>query len=534
MDNLIEYLNQNSIVSLFLIITLGIIVGRIKIHGFSLDLSAVILVALAFGHVGMSVSGEFMKFGLLLFMFTIGIQAGPGFFEAFKKHGRELIITSLVLIFSGAVTAYVLILVFDIEPDLGIGIFTGAMTSTPGLAAAAEATQSSQASIGYGIAYTFGVVGVIISFTLLPKIFRINIHNEEEEFGKSVEKDFPAIQAVSLCIQNSVVSGKSIKDLQVGTMTGVRISRVMSDTNAITPDKDTVLYTGNIVRVVGTRDAIDRAKLLLGNETDQAIPLSEGYEIEWVLVTNKEIVGKRYNHIALTTYYHATVLKIRRSGIEITPRKDSKFRFGDKLMIACDKNNLRRVRKLLGNDNKKLSSTNFLPIVMGIFLGFLVGNINIPFIGINFNLGLTGGTLIVGLVLSRIGKTGPIIWNMSGTSTQILRELGLLLFMAAIGTEAGRDLAVTMETHGIVLLLSGMIITVVPIITGAIFGRLYFKMNFLTLLGVIAGAMTSTPGLAIANSRSPSNAAAIAYASVYPAALVMIIIAAQILVKLLF
>lgn len=532
MIDFIENINSQGYLALFIIITLGIIIGKIKIKGFSFDISAVIFVALLLGHLGFVVPHIFLNFGILLFIFMVGIQAGPGFFSAFKAYGRQLILTTTILIITAAGISYLLIKIFNIDLNLGIGLYTGALTSTPGLAAAIEATNSPAAPVGYGIAYTFGVVGVILLMNFLPKIFKIDMKKEEDLFNESLKKDYPTIKGETLIVENENIFGKSLKELSINSMTGARISRIKHGDFTKTPNSETVLNKGDIVRIVGTEEAISKAQLLIGETTDKDISLASGYEIDWILVTNKDVVNKNYQEIALSEIYDATVLKIKRSGIEISPRPTSTFRFGDRLQVASDKTNMNKVKKLLGNDNKKLSSTDFLPIVLGILLGILLGNFAFPVAGIEFKLGITGGTLAVGIILSRMGKTGPIIWSMSGSANHLLRELGLLLFLATIGTEAGLHLAETINEQGVILLFIGMLVTIIPVFVGAFFGKYVFKMNFLSLLGVITGAMTSTPGLAVVNSKSDTNAAPIAYAAVYPVALVLVIITTQIMAVL--
>ncbi|MCF6242524.1 MAG: transporter [Bacteroidales bacterium] len=520
-------------IALFIIVAFGMIIGRIKIFGFSFDISAVIFVALLLGHFGMMVPDDFMKFGLLLFIFTIGMQAGPGFFEAFRKYGRSLILTSLIALISAAAIFIALSKIFQLKPDIAIGIFNGALTSTPGLAAAIESTGSAQAAVGYGIAYSFGVIGVILSINILPSIFKINIKDEEQNYEAGIRKDNPALKGVNLNVENPNINNKSIAETRISEMANVVLSKIMHQGKVRPASSKEKIYNGDILRVIGTQEAIEQAKILIGKEYPDEIPQSKEIVTEWVLVTNKDIVNKKYSEINLNKNYNTTVLKIKRSGIEISPNANSIFRFGDRLRISGGKNGVTAAKKILGNDTKKLSHTDFLPIALGILLGIVLGKINIPIGNFSVNLGMTGGTLAAGILLSRLGKTGPVIWSMSGSANQLLRELGLLLFMASVGTQAGAHFVEAISKNGIELIISSIAIAVVPVIVGAVIGRYIFKMNFLTLLGVITGAMTSTPGLAVVNSKSDCNAASIAYATVYPVALVFVIIASQVLPKLL-
>lgn len=526
---------HNSYFILFLIISLGLLIGRIKIKGFSLDVSAVIFVALIFGHFGFVIPEDFQRIGLVLFIFSIGIQAGPGFFESFRKYGRQLILVSAVIVISGAVVTVLLGFLFNIDFKIAVGLFTGALTSTPGLAAAIESAQSPLASIGYGIAYPFGVIGVILFVSLLPKVININIKKAEEDYIEKACADFPEIHSRNFIVQNPNADGKSIGELEIATMTKAVISHVMheGDSVAVTPKAKTKLHTGDLIRAVGTKSALDRIKILIGKPTDKEIQLSEEHDVQWVVVTNKEVANKRLNELQLSATHHATVIRLRRSGIEIIPNPQTRIHFGDRLLVGCHQENMAYVVNLLGNEVKRLSEADLMPISIGIVLGVLLGKLRFPLFGVlEFSLGITGGVLAAALILSKIGKTGPIIWTMSGSSNQLLRQLGLLLFLATVGTTAGGRLAETLSEYGFLLFFIGAVITIIPMLIGALVGHRFLKMNLLTLLGGITGGMTSTPGLGALDSMTDSNAPNVAYATVYPVAMVCVIILAQIIGKL--
>lgn len=527
-----EKLLHDGYFAVFLIVALGMVLGQLRIKGLSLDVSAVIFVALAFGHWGITVPADFQKIGLVLFIYTIGLQSGPGFFESFRKHGRQLIVLAVVIVGTGAVTTVLLGWWLGFDFKLGVGLLAGSLTSTPGLAAAIESAQSPLASIGYGVAYPFGVIGVILFVRLLPRACRVDLAVSERAYDQDTRADYPAMSSRSFVVENTKIHGRTIGELGIGTMTGATISRVMHDGVAVTPSKETRLFRGDLLKAVGTDKALENMGLLVGGTTDQDIPLSQGYEVQWLLVTNKEVVGKTLAQLNLWALYNATVTRIRRSGIDITPTGQSAVRFGDKLMVASDHENMGRVARLVGNDDKRLSETDFLPIALGIVLGVLLGLIKLPAGGMVLSLGTTGGVLVAGIGLSRLGKTGPIIWTMSGYANQLLRELGLLFFLAAVGTEAGSHLAATLRESGVMLFLVGAAITILPMVVGAIVGHVFLRLNFLTLLGVITGAMTSTPGLAAVDPMTDSNAPAVAYATVYPIALVGMIIACQLIARL--
>jgi putative transport protein len=520
---------SNSYFALFLIVAIGFILGRLKIFGLSFDVSAVIFVALVFGHYGVIIPNDFQTLGLVLFIFTIGIQAGPGFFESFKKDGRQLTLFAFILILIGGLTTILIVLLFNIDKNIAIGLFTGALTSTPGLAAAIDYTGSPMASIGYGIGYPFGVVGVILFIRFLPRIINVSLSTAEKEYKANMKNEFPEIIRRNFIVENEKVAGKSIGDLRIRYITKAVISRVVHDGIAVTPTPETVLFKGDLIKAVGTEKALENVELLIGPETEEEILLDPQYEVQSVLVTNKEVVNKTIGQINLLHTYNATITRIRRSGIDISPSPNSKLRFGDKLVIASSKANMKIVATIFGNDHKRLSDTDILPIALGILIGVLLGKINIAFGSFSFNLGLTGGVLIAALVLSRIGRTGPVLWTMTGAANQLLRQFGLILFLATIGTHAGASIVETFNKYGAELFLYGSLITLIPMLFAGLAGKYLLKMNVLSLLGAISGSMTSTPGLAAADSMTDTNAHSIAYATVYPVAMVLLIVVVQLI-----
>lgn len=514
---------------LFIVITIGLVLGNFNIKGFSLDSSAIIFVALLMGHLGYTIPSEFQTLGIVIFIFTIGIQAGPGFIDAALRYGRQLVVIGSILISIAAGLSYLAIVLFDISVPVVVGLFNGALTSTPGLAAAFEATGSPLTAVGYGIAYPAGVIGVILFVQLYPKITGKNLKLEEEKYIQEMQEGHPKLQNIVLKVTNTNVHGKTLRELDLRKMTQAVISRVKTDNNIFSPTAHTKLHLDDLVKVVGDEEALQKASLLIGEAVDEELTFDERFTVNWLLVTNNKIVNKTIRELNLTAL-NATITRIRRSGIDLKPFPHSKLRFGDKLLISGSNQEMHEVRRLLGNDEKKLSETNFLPIALGIVIGVLLGSISIPIFGLfDFSLGLTGGVLTAALILSNIGKTGPILWSMTGSANQLLRKFGLLLFMATVGTSAGSELASVLSDNGLQLIAIGAVITILPMIVSAIIGQYFFKLNFITLLGVITGAMTSTPGLAAIDGKLDSDAASVGYATVYPIALVLMIIFSQLL-----
>ncbi len=516
--------------ALFVIICLGFILGSIKIKGISLDISAIIFVALIFGHYGVVMPSIIGKLGLILFIYTIGMQAGPGFFESFQKQGRDLFILATIIVGSASLITFGAWWWSGIDMSVAIGLLTGALTSTPGLAAAIDATGSPLVSIGYGIAYPFGVIGVILFVRLYPKLTRADIKKAEQDYEKMSETGFPEIISKTFRVENESVIGRSISELRIRSMTQAVISRILHEQEAIAPSPEVLLYKGDLVKAVGTEDALRKFHLLIGPETNEEIPLHKSYEVQSILVTNKKAANHSLISFNLWGNYQSTVTRIRRSGIDITPSPSIKIQMGDKLTVASSRENMKQVVRIFGNDDKRLSDTDFFPIAAGIVLGILIGKLSLSFgDDLTFSLGLTGGVLAVAMVLSRLGRTGPVVWSMSGAATQLLRQVGLMFFLVEVGTDAGSRLVETYTEYGIQLFIIGGIITLIPMLLAVIAARFMKKMNILSLLGGLTGSMTSTPGLAAVDPMTDTNAPAIAYATVYPVAMVLLIIFTQVL-----
>ncbi len=491
--------------------------------------SAVIFVALAFGHYGITISETYQKIGLILFIYSIGIQAGPGFFASFKSDGLQLIAIASLLVVSASLFTALSAYWFDVDMNLAVGLLSGALTSTPGLAASIETTGSQLASIGYGVAYPFGVIGVILFMNLVPRLIKIDIKNCEKEYEDQLKMDHPDILHKQFVVENTNIIGKTIESLQIRNMTDATISRIKHDDKVTIPEKKTILQLNDIVRAVGTNEALGKVKLLIGNETEENIELENNSEIRWMVISNKAVVNKSLAQLNLFSTYNATVTRIRRSGIDITPKPTSIIRYGDKIQLAC-RGNINAVSSLLGNEKSKLSEADVLPIALGVVIGVLIGIMPINLFGdIRLNLGLTGGVLITALVLSYLGKTGPVVWNISAPANQMLRQLGLFFFLASVGTQAGTTLLQTVQEFGFELFIIGISITLVPMLIALLVGRWWFKLNFITLLGTLTGGMTSTPGLTAIENITQSEAANIAYATVYPAAMVVLILCIHIL-----
>lgn len=530
MANIIDFLNNHTFFTLLLIISLGYILGQISFKGFSLESSGILLVALLAGHLGVNVDPIFKIFGLALFIYAIGLQAGPRFFSFFKKEGMVLNLVAMGIVSIGALVTMGFILILGIDKATAIGIFAGALTSTPGLAAAQESTASSLTSIGYGVAYPIGVLLVIFYIKLLPRLLRSDPHKEAEQEKRAL-KTAPIMSWV-IMIKNPSVFGKKLHEVKLPAATGAIISRLMRDNSIQIPQKNTILKEHDLVKVVGTQKALITAEIMLGQRTKDPIP-GGMIEVQRFIITNKKLVGKTVAEINMTAAYNANITRIRRHGIDLPATSNQRLEWGDRVMVVGEKEIMEKLTEKFGNNIKHASAGNIFSIILGISIGMLIGMI--PFsIGrvIQFQMGITGGILLSALILSNRPKLGFMIWRAPMSIVNFIREMGLVLFLAAVGTASGRSLFTVIRTQGFTLLLMSIVISLVPLVIITWIAHRRLKIRLLPLSGILTGGMTSTPGLAVASSLADSPSPMIMYASVYPIAMVSMIVWSKILAVL--
>jgi len=516
---------------LFLIASLGMLLGKVKVKGISLDTSAIFFVALFFGYKGFCIPTIVEQIGLIFFIYSIGIQAGPRFFESFKNQGKQLLMLAIILSLSGGIITVVLSKIYQVDILLAVGLFMGSLTSASSLAITLENAQSALPSVGFGIAFPFGVIGVVLITRLSPKIFNIDLKKEELKEKDENRMVYPKLFTKNFIVENSEVFNKTIGDLKLRTITNTNISKIYQGHTLISPKSSTTLQKNDIIIACGTTNDLNELKKIIGTETNKQLPINKRYTIKHFIVTNNKVINKHLGHLPILQMLNITITTIRRSGIEIIPNVHSKLHLGDRVNIAGPEENMEKIKELFGNEKSKLDELDFLPIVLTILIGIGIGQIPILFpISTSIKLGLTGGILISALVLSNIGKTGKIIWNISGPSNQFLRKLGLITFLAGVGTDAGANMVNTISNNGLNLFLMAIIITVLPMFLTLLFGRYVLKLNFLRLLGALTGSMTSTPALSAIEPLTKSNAPQITYATVYPIALILIIIVSQLII----
>ncbi|MFZ4741837.1 MAG: putative transporter [Bacteroidales bacterium] len=530
------------------VIALGIALGKIKIYGISLGITFVLFAGIMIGHFGFKVNSEMIdfikEFGLILFVFSIGLQLGPGFFESFKKGGITLNLLALSIVFLGGLTTIVLHYVTRMPMSVMVGIMSGAVTNTPGLGAAQLALKQVSAGLpetnlpniglGYAVAYPFGVVGIIITMLLIKKLSKINIQQELKDYlqlNHPTEK-FP--EKVCVNVTNPNLFGKSISEISRLFDAEIIVSRILHEGVFYTAKADSCIYKNDILLIVTQTHHVNNVIMQFGSESELGI-FSESHLLKskQVLVTNHQVIGKDLGSLKLRTKYNINITRIYRSGIELVASPQLNLQMGDKLTVVGDEAAIDKVALIIGNSIKRMNEPNLVPIFIGILLGILLGSIPFTFPGIPnpLKLGLAGGPLIVAILISKYGHKFSMISYTTPSANLMLREIGIVLFLASVGIKSGEKFIPTlMSGDGFIWMGYGAVITLFPIIIVGFFARKVLKRNFFEICGLISGSMTDPPALAYANSIAQSEAPAVAYATVYPLVMFLRILLAQLLI----
>ncbi len=530
---LIEYLNNNPLLGTLLIISIGYFLGNLKIRGISFGSSAILFVGIYAGLKGVHLPPILKILGLSFFIYSIGLQAGPKLRSMFNSENLKLEFAAFLIVMFGAVLTIFSVVALNLDKNIAIGIFAGALTSTPGLAAAYEATGSNLTSIGYGVAYPFGVIGVILFLKIVQLIYSEKIRESEEVEKKEEALKKSSITYKQILVKNPSVLKKPLKDLKIIESFNCVVSRVIKNERVIIPTKDTYFDKGDVVRVVGALENIERVAIFLGELIEYDIPESDLTVMRFV-ITNKKIIGKTIRELRLKCSFNANITRITRAGFDIPARGDLKFEWGDRVTVVGEKNSKDYFRTLFGDDVKKVNEANVFSIILGLTLGILIGMVPVSFGSVfSFKLGITGGVLISSLLLSNIGKLGPVLWRAPSNIITFIRELGLIFFLTSVGCSAGDKIVDVLKAQGIGILLWGAVITLLPMALVFYLSLVFFKIDIVKVLGLIPAGMTSTPGFAIATSITESETPSTIYATVYPIAMLSMIIFAKILAVVL-
>ena len=552
MDWLIDLFAKPSVgqqvLALSLTAAIGIMLGKVKVKGVSLGGAGALFVGILLGHIGMRIEPSVLhfmqEFGLILFVYTIGMQVGPGFIDSIKRHGLVLNILAVSIVLLGVlatVLIYFTTSMHDNVPVL-IGMLCGAVTNTPSLGAAnsaltAAGVDASLTGVGYAVAYPFGVIGIILVMILVRIFFRQKPDTAAAEYQKEIAEQSKEIMSCTLKVENANLVGCKIKDIPGLISTGAVVTRHARDQVVNMPKDDLTLELGDLVHVVGMPEAIDGLEKIIGEKQATPITLQKSkLAVKTILVTNKKILGKSIKQLALNDRFGVTVSRITRGGFKFTGRLDIRLKFADKLLVVGTPDAIAAAAKELGDSLTALDHPEILPAFLGIFLGVIVGSIPVAIPGMPtpLKLGLAGGPLIVAIILSRKRKIGPLNFFMANSANLMLRELGITIFLSCVGLNAGiKFFDVLLNGDGFYYMALSAIITFFPLMIVAIVGKAVFKVNYLSLCGVLAGATTDPPALAFANGLSNSEATNVGYASVYPLTMLLRILSGQVLAILL-
>jgi len=532
----------------------GLALGSVRLGTVHLGMAGVLFAGLGLGHfnaaAGLSHDVlQFVKeFGLVLFVYSIGMQVGPGFASSLRREGLKLNLLALGIIFTGALIAVVAGFVFRMDMAAVVGLFTGATTNTPALGASQEALRHVDQiaenrlvlpGLAYAVAYPFGVIGIILSMSLLQRWHQVNIPDELAAHEQTQRADQVSLKRLNLEVTNSNLDGLRVSELPSTGESGVVLSRRLprdgSEIHNVHGDEQ--VFVGDTLLAVGTPEALRAFQLTVGKESDRDLMRAAGpVGFRRISVTNKDIVGKTLRELALNHHHGVTVTRLSRADVEIPVRADLELRFGDILQIVGTNDDLDAAIKELGNSIKELNHTQLLPMFFGIAFGVIIGStpISLPGVPAPVKLGLAGGPLLAGLLFSRLGRLGPLLWHVPVNVTLLLREFGIALFLACVGLHAGKHfLHAALSSEGLKWLLCGAVVTTVPLLLAGYIGRRWLKLNYVTMCGLISGSMTDPPALAFANRAVNSDAPNISYAAVYPLTMFFRIVVAQLLVLLL-
>jgi len=515
-------------VSLFVIMFFGLLLSKIEFKRISLGSSGIILSAIFFGHFGLVTPPAIEKIGLILFMFAVGIQAGPGFFESFKTgEAREyLLITTINL--SIVFTLTILIGLFlNLKPFVLSGLFTGVTTSTPALAAIVENGKSPIPIVTYAISYPSSLIVTILLVRLLTKFLKIDIKAEEESYKRDMQIKVPVISSGYFRVENSNIFNQKISKLNLSHLDKSIISRHQKSGENYSQivNENTLLQENDLVKIIGSKKDLEYASLLFGQKLNRPLKISEDEEIITILVTRSEVIGKALSELKLDELFGAEIGEVRRAGINIIPRGSTRLRYGDKILTSCHRKDTNKLVELLGGIES--GNIDFLPISLAILLGVILGQFSINFYGTNFGVGITGGILFMTLVLGRLGKTGPMLWSLAGKTNQFLRDMGLMFFLCGVGSSTGKTLLSSGSDQNLKMILISVIVTSVSIIICAIICINFLKFNKLRILGAIAGSFTCSAALPSSKEINNSTIPLTAYSITYPFALLLTILFGQ-------
>ncbi|HGL6407543.1 TPA: putative transporter [Citrobacter koseri] len=538
---------------LALVAVVGLWIGNIKVRGVGFGIGGVLFGGIIVGHfvdqAGMTLSSDMLhfiqEFGLILFVYTIGIQVGPGFFASLRVSGLRLNLFAILIVIIGGLVTAILHKIFAIPLPVVLGIFSGAVTNTPALGAGQQILRDlgtpmeavDQMGMSYAMAYPFGICGILLTMWLMRMIFRVNVEAEAKPHEDTLSNGHSLIQTMNIRVENPNLNNMAIQDVPILNSDKIICSRLKRDETLMVPSPGTIIQSGDLLHLVGQPVDLHNAQLVIGQEVDTSLSTrGTDLRVERVVVTNEKVLGKRIRDLHFKERYDVVISRLNRAGVELVASSDASLQFGDILNLVGRPSSIDAVANVVGNAQQKLQQVQMLPVFIGIGLGVLLGSIPlfVPGFPVALKLGLAGGPLIMALILGRIGSIGKLYWFMPPSANLALRELGIVLFLAVVGLKSGGDFIDTLtQGDGLSWIGYGIFITAIPLITVGLLARIFAKMNYLTLCGMLAGSMTDPPALAFANNlHATSGAAALSYATVYPLVMFLRIITPQLLAVL--
>ena len=540
---------------LALVIAIGLLLGKIKVKGVSLGSTWILFVGILLSHFGFRADASLLhflkEFGLILFVFSIGLQVGPGFFHSFKSGGLKLNMLAVALVLTGVITTYLIHVITGENLITLTGVMSGAVTNTPGLGAAQQtyldATSgsfvheinsseiASSLASGYAVAYPIGVLGVIMVLMLTKTLFRIDLKKEADDL-ESQEVGMDSPQRVALSVKNPAVFGKTILEVSKAIENKFIISRVYRDGKVIVPVASTVLNSGDDLLVVTALSSVDAVTVLFGEQINMPKEawdkIDASMSVRKVTVTRTSMTGKKLKELKIRTNYGVSITRVSRGGIDLVANPDLIVQMGDTLMVVGHDSDINQVAKFVGNSRTGLYHPNLIPIFFGIAFGVLFGSIPIMIPGIPqaIKFGLAGGPLIIAILLGYFGPMLKITTYTTMSANLMLREIGISIFLAAVGLGAGETFVSSIVNGGYWWILYGALITLIPTALIAILGRLLFKLNFYQICGLVSGGCTNPPVLAFAQNAYGTDYTSVSYATVYPLSMFMRVLVAQILI----
>lgn len=536
-----------------IVISIGVLLGKIKIGGISLGVTFVLFAGIIAGHIGFTGPTDILTFvqdfGLVLFVYCIGLQVGPGFFESFRKGGvtLNLLSTAMILLNIGVMFACYFIFFDTSDPinlPMMVGTLYGAVTNTPGLGAANEALSSvfpedqiPQIASGYACAYPLGVVGIIGATIAIRYICGVNLEEEEDQLKQAeAENPHEKPHQLHLKVRNKYIAGRSLMQISEFLNRDIVCTRILHEGNVLTPNRDSVLNVDDEILVVCAEADAEAIQAFIGPQLDKPFEIEDKEQpmiSKRIIVTNPRMNGKTLGKMHFSSVYGVNVTRITRQGIDLFASRGHHFHVGDKIMVVGPESNVNRVADLMGNSVKRLDAPNIATIFIGIIVGILFGSIPfaIPGMPVPLKLGIAGGPLIIAIIIGRYGYRMKLVTYFTTSANMLLREVGLVLFLASVGVKAGAGFWNTViNGDGLLYVLTGFLITVIPILIIGSIARMKYKFNYFTIMGMLAGTCTDPPALAYANSSCSMEAPAIGYSTVYPLSMFLRIFTAQMIV----